>query len=121
LPTAISLIDSNVQVGKVSYSQPSRGHCELIGGFGMQLSLVGTRFSETDLSTAGRLLFIRIDLPEGPVEAVVAIVTSERTGEERRKKWMLGVSIHQMADPDRERLNSYLEKRLTDQPVIVSE
>lgn len=121
LPSEISLIEGNVQAGKVSYSQPSRGHCELIGAFGMQLSLVGTRFSEADLSTRGRLLFVRVDLPEGPVEAVVNIVTSGRTGEEGRKKWALGVSIHQMADPDRERLTSYLEKRLTDQPVILSE
>jgi len=121
LPSEISLIDGNVQAGKVSYSQPSRGHCELIGEFGMQLSLVGTRFSEADLSTRGRLLFVRINLPEGPIEAVVRIVTSERTGEEGRKKWALGVSIHQMADPDRERLTSYLEKRLTEQPVIISE
>ena len=121
LPSEIALIDGNVQAGKVSYSQPSRGHCVLIGEFGMQLSLVGTRFSEADLSTGGRLLFIRIDLPEGPIEAVVKIVTSERTGEEGRKKWVVGVSIHQIAEPDRERLTSYLEKRLTEQPVIISE
>jgi hypothetical protein len=121
LPSEISLIDGNVQVGKVSYSQPSRGHCELIGQFGMRLSLVGTRFSEADLSPGGRLLFVRIDLPEGLIESVVTIVTSDRTGEEGRKKWLLGVSIHQMSDPDRERLTSYLDKRLTEQPVIISE
>src|SRR5215210_5594799 len=46
LPTAISLIDGKVQAGKVSYSQPSRGHCERISKVGMSLSLAGTRFSE---------------------------------------------------------------------------
>src|SRR5829696_5085911 len=70
LPTAISLIDGNVQIGKVSYSQPSRGHCESISEFGMRLSLVGSRFSEADLSQIGRLVFIRVDLPEAQVEAV---------------------------------------------------
>ena len=85
LPTAISLIDGNVQVGKVSYSQPSRGHCETISKFGMSLSLVGTRFPEAELSRIGRLLFVRVDLPEGPIEAVVTIVTSERAGEEGKK------------------------------------
>jgi hypothetical protein len=121
LPSAISLIDSKVQVGKVSYSQPSRGHCETISKFGMGLSLVGTRFSESDLSRIGRLLFVRVDLPEGPIEAVVVIVTAERTGEDAMKKWLLGVNIHQISDEDRERLNAYLDKRRRGEPLIISE
>ena len=120
LPTAISLIDSKVQVGKVSYSQPSRGHCETISKSGMGLSFVGTRFAEAELQR-GRLLFIRVDLPDGPVEAVVTIITSDRVGEEGKRKWLLGVKIHQMAEADTERLTYYLEKRKTERPVIVSE
>ncbi|HEY0366656.1 MAG TPA: hypothetical protein VGC73_09300, partial [Pyrinomonadaceae bacterium] len=121
LPTAISLIEGNIQVGKVAYSQPSRGHCETISKFGMRLSLVGTRFSEADLSRIGGLLFVRVDLAEGPIEAVVKIVTSERAGEEEKKKWALGVNINQMADADRERLAAYLEKRRQGEPVVVSD
>lgn len=121
LPSAISLIDGKVQVGKVSYSQPSRGHCETISKVGMGLSLAGTRFSEADLSRIGRLLFVKVDLPDGPIEAVVTIVTSERTGEDPKKKWLLGVNIHQMSDADRERLAAYVEKRLKESPVIISE
>lgn len=121
LPSAISLIDGNVQAGKVSYSQPSRGHCETIGKFGMKLSLAGTRFSDTDLSTIGRLLFVKVDLPEGPIDAVVKIVGSERVGEDAKKKWMLAVNIHQMTETDMERLNDYLEKRFKNDPVIISE
>ena len=113
LPSAISLIEGKAQPGKVSYSAPSRGHCEAISKFGMQLSLVGSRFAESDLSQRGRLLFVRVDLPEGPIEAVVAIINSDRAGEESRRKWSLGVSILQMEDPDRERLADYLENRLT--------
>src|ERR1044072_7088620 len=63
LPAAISLIDEK-DGGKASYSQPSRGQCETISKFGMRLSLVGTRFTEAELSVGGRLLFIRIDLPD---------------------------------------------------------
>ena len=87
----------------------------------MQLSLVGTRFSEEDLSRIGRLLFVRVDVPEGPVEAVVKIVTSERAGEEGKKKWLLGVNIHQISDEDRERLTGYLEKRRQGEPVVLSD
>ena len=87
----------------------------------MRLSLVGTRFSEADLSRIGGLLFVRIDLPEGAVEAVVKMVTSDRAGEEGKKKWLLGVNIHQMSDADRERLTTYLEKRRQDNPVLLSD
>jgi len=121
LPTGISVIDGNAQGGKASYSQPSRGHCETISKFGMRLSLLGTRFSESDLSRTGRLLFVRVDLPEGPVEAVVSIVSSERTGEEGKKRWILGANIQQMSDADGERLSEYLQKRAKDEPVIISE
>jgi transcription initiation factor TFIIIB Brf1 subunit/transcription initiation factor TFIIB len=121
LPTAISLIDSNVQVGKASYSAPSRGHCETIGKFGLSLSLVGTRFPEAELSQIGRMLFVKIDLPEGLIEAVVTIVDYDRTGEGAKRKWQLGVKIHQMPDSDRERLASYLEKRGAGEPVAIYE
>ena len=121
LPSAISLIDSKAQAGKVSYSQPSRGHCETIGKFGMKLSLAGTRFSETDLTSIGRLLFVKVDLPDGPIEAVVKIVSSERVGEEAKKKWILGVDILQMSEADISLLDDYLEKRFKDNPVIISE
>ena len=122
LPAAISLIDQKAKGGeKASYSQPSRGQCETISKFGMQLSLVGTRFTEADLSQPGRLLFVRVDLPEGPIEAVVTIVSSERGGEANKKRWTLGVKIQQMSDADRERLTSYLEKRAKDEPVVLSD
>ncbi|HEV2836342.1 MAG TPA: PilZ domain-containing protein [Pyrinomonadaceae bacterium] len=111
LPADISLIEGGAQVGKVSYSQPSRGHCETISKFGMLLSLVGTRFGQEELSQPGRLLFVRVDLPNGPVEAVVAIVTNERIGEGQKRRWLLGVRIQQMSDADTQILGEYLEKR----------
>ena len=122
LPAAISLIDEKAKDGgKASYSQPSRGHCETISKFGMRLSLVGTRFTEAELSQSGRLLFVRVDLPEGPIEAVVSIVSSERGGEATKKRWTLGAKIQQMSDADRERLTSYLAKRAKDEPVVISD
>jgi hypothetical protein len=122
LPTAISLIDDKAKDGGMaSYSQASRGLCETISKSGMRLSLVGTRFTEAELSQLGRLLFVRIDLPEGSIEAVVSIVSSERGGEATKKRWTLGAKIQQMADPDRERLTSYLAKRAKDEPVVISD
>ncbi|HEU4767278.1 MAG TPA: PilZ domain-containing protein [Pyrinomonadaceae bacterium] len=121
LPAAISLVDDKVKVGKVSYSEPSRGHCDTLSRYGMNVSLVGTRFTEGELSRLGRLLFIRVDLPEGAIEAVVKLVTHDRVGSERKRKWSLGVKIHQMSDDDTQRLEEYLEKLATGRPVVISE
>jgi hypothetical protein len=121
LPTAISLIEGTAQAGKVTYSEPSRGHCDSISKFGMSLSLVGTRFTEGELLRAGRLLFVRVDLPEGPVEAVVTLVSHARVGDERRKKWSLGVKMHQMSDDDTKRLEAYLKSRADGRPVVITD
>ena len=121
LPTEISLIDDKIKVGKATYSDPSRGHCETISKFGMNLSLVGTRFTEGELSRLGRLLFVRVDLPEGPIEAVVSLVTHERIGDERKRKWSLGVKIQQMSDDDKQHLENYLTKQASGRPVVISE
>lgn len=110
LAATISLIEGDAQVGKASYSEPSRGHCETISKYGMLLSLVGTRFGEGELSRPGRLLLVRVNLPNSAVEAVVAIVTHERRSE-GQKQWSLGVKIQQMSDADREVLDEYLERR----------
>ena len=121
LPAVISLIEGNAQEGKASYSQPSRGHCETISKFGMGLSLVGTRFPEKELSRAGRLLFVRVDLPEEAIEAVVKIVTHDRVGSERKRKWYLGTSFHQISDTDTARLTAYLQKRAQAEPRVISD
>ncbi len=121
LPCTISQIEGGTRAGKVSYSQPSRGHCDMISKFGMGLSLVGTRFPEGELSTVGRLLFVRVDLPEGAIEAVVTIVTHDRSEGEGKGKWFLGVNIYQMSEADTATLAAYLEKRAQGEPLIVSE
>src|SRR5215216_433938 len=73
LPAAISLIEGNIQVGKASYSQPSRGHCETISKTGMRLSLVGTRFAENERPRACTLLLFPIHLPQRPAQTSVLI------------------------------------------------
>ena len=121
LPVAISLIDDKVQVGKVKYSEPSRGHCDTISKFGMSLTLVGARFTGGELSRIGRLLFVRVELPEGLVEAVVSLVSHDRVGDEGRRLWSLGVKFQQMSDDDTERLETYLKTRADDRPVVLAE
>ena len=121
LPAAISSIDRTDRAGKVSYSDPSHGHCEAINEFGVSLSLVGSRFSEDQLTRRGSLFFVRIHLPEVSIEAVVSVLNHQRVGEGMKSKWFLGAKFHQISDEDKARLLAYLKKRQEDQPLNVFE
>jgi len=121
LPATISLIEGGPRQGKVTYSKPSNGHCETICINGMGLSLVGSQFPEEELSRIGRLLFVRVNLPNATVEAVTSIVNHQRIGENRKRKWLLGVKIHQIADGDKANLVAYLEERAKDEPLLTSD
>jgi hypothetical protein len=87
----------------------------------MGLSLVGSRFDERDLTQMGRLLFVRVQLPEATIEAVVSIVNTERIGEGKKRKWHLGVKVQQISDEHKELLKAYLTKRQEGEPLIISE
>ena len=116
LPAAISLIKHTEWDGIVTYAEPSKGHCETISKVGMGLSLVGSRFLEEDLSQRGRLLFVRIDLPDTTMEGVVSIVGHERTSD--KKKWFIAAKIHTMSETDKAKLTNYLEYRANVRPLV---
>ena len=117
LPATIALIQRNGE-SRGSYTPPSRAHCETISQLGMALSFVGTRLSEEQLSRLGCLLFVTVDLPDGPVEAVVSTVTCERLGDNGKGKWVVGGTIEQISDEYSTRLNAFVEKRLEEEPVL---
>jgi hypothetical protein len=111
LPATISLVERNVLTWDVAYTQPSRGHCEIISQIGMALSFVGSRLSEDQLTRPGCPLFVTVDLPAGAVAAVVYIVHWEHSGTKCGAKWFVGTTISQMSDNDAARLAAYIEKR----------
>ncbi len=118
LPATIHLAEKDPGTGKVSYSQPSRGHCESISKCGLTLSFLGTRFTEEEVSRTGQLLFVSIDLPIGPIDAVVSIVAYERYGSQHRKR-LVSASVCNMNDSDTARLAAYLDKCAEREPVLV--
>ena len=86
----------------------------------MGLSLVGSRFNEHELTQVGRLLLIRIRLPEATVEAVVSLRNHTRVVENNSRKWLLGVQVHQISDTDKENLAAYLKKRQLNEPLLTT-
>lgn len=103
----------------MSYSPSSRGHCETISKFGMGLSLVGARFAEAELARIGRLLLVRVALPDSTIEAVVSILNHRRLGEKSKRKWLLGVSLYQITDEDTVLLEAYLDLRAKSDRLII--
>ncbi len=119
LPATIRLAERQPGTGKISYSQPSRGHCTVISKFGLALSFSGTRLAEGAFSWTGRLLFVSIVLPNGPIDALVTSVTHDHVhGERGKERWLIGASITQMSEGDEGRLSSYLKKRAEQEPLF---
>jgi hypothetical protein len=112
LQANIHLAEKNRETGKISYSEPARGHCEVIGKFGAGLSFVGSRLPEAELTRIGRLLFITIQLPAGRIEALLTILMYKRSGgEDGKGKWFIGGSFSNLSEEDAALLAAYLDKR----------
>jgi hypothetical protein len=121
LPAAIRLAKKNNLTGKLILSKASRGHCVTISKLGLALSFIGSRFRAEDFVHTGRLLFVTITLPNGPIDAVVTTVTHDRVGEGGTARWLVRASITQMSDGDTARLLSYLDKRGNEAPLFTLE
>lgn len=118
LPATIRLAERQPGTGKLAYSQPSRGHCTVISKSGLELSFSGTKLAQGAFSRIGRLLFVSIVLPNGPIDAVVTSVTHDHVGERGKQRWLIGATITKMSEGDEERLSSYLKKLADQEPIF---
>ena len=119
LPVTISLAEKEPSGDKLILSKASRGHCIVISKVGMALSFVGSKFSKREFSNTGRLLFVAIMLPKGPVEALITTVTHRHNAsDEGRPTWFIAATITQMNEGDTASLAAYLEERAKRVPVL---
>jgi hypothetical protein len=119
LPATIRLAERQPGTDKISFAQPSRGHCTVISKFGLALSLSGIRLAEGAFSRTGRLLFASIVLPNGPIDALVTTVTHDHVrGEKGKERWLIGATITKMSEADEARLSSYLKKLAEREPLF---
>ncbi|MGH9872481.1 MAG: hypothetical protein ACRD9S_08445 [Pyrinomonadaceae bacterium] len=119
LPATIHLAEKNHETGKVTYSRSSLGHCEVISKFGAALAFVGTRFAEKEVARVGRLLFVTINLPNGRIEALLSILTYQRSGgEEGKGRWLVGGAFSNIKEEDADLLSAYLAKRAKAEAVL---
>jgi hypothetical protein len=110
IPSSIAAVEGDGSVGTVTYGQPSRGHCDSISKLGMTVSFVGSRFKKEQLESDDCLLFVRLELPDVPIESVIRVITRYRDESESGiAKWVVGGTIRHIDEENKERLTAYLE------------
>lgn len=120
LPATIHLAEKNTNTAKITWSDPARGHCESISKVGLTLSFVGTRFREEEIRRPDRLLYVTIDLLNGPISAVVSVISRDRTvNEQGIGKWLVGAAFENISENDTARLAAYLDRRAEEDPIVL--
>jgi len=120
-PATIYLAERSPDNQKITRSEPARGHCESISKVGLTLSFVGARFPEKEICRPDRLLFVTVDLKNGPISAVVSVISRRRVNEQGIAKWVVGACFSNMSENDTARLTAYLEKRAEEEPILIVE
>lgn len=93
------------------------GHTLDVSATGLALVVPAIRIGEHYLAGDERKLYIKLELPSGPVEMRVATVRYESLedgGEETG--YVIGARIVEMSDSDRASFDQYIAKVMTHQP-----
>ena len=117
LAFTISLADPRANSNGSRRLPTLNGHTLDISSTGLALIVPAIRIGEHYLAGAERKLFVKLDLPTGPVEMKVATVRYESLEESREETgYLIGARISEMSDQDRTSYNSYVAKVLKRAP-----
>jgi hypothetical protein len=113
LPLSISLLDVRSSANGARARSPAlEGHTRDLSETGLAIILPAIRIGENYLMGEGRTLRVVLELPTAPVEMKVVPVRYERLDEsEAEKGYLIGLSINEMSDQDRERFVEYLRSK----------
>jgi hypothetical protein len=93
------------------------GHTLDISSTGLALVVPAIRIGEHYLAGADRKLFVKLELPSGPVEMKVATVRYESLEESSDESgYLIGARISEMSDQHRASYVAYVSKLLKGQP-----
>ncbi|HEU4765839.1 MAG TPA: PilZ domain-containing protein [Pyrinomonadaceae bacterium] len=116
LKFTISLSDPRVRSNGSRRLPTLDGHTLDISSTGLALIVPAIRIAEHYLAGAERKLFIRLELPSGPVEMKVATVRYESLEESSEETgYLIGARISEMSNEDRAAYSSYVAKILKGQ------
>lgn len=92
------------------------GHTLDVSATGLALVVPAIRIGEHYLAGTDRKLYIKLELPGGPVEMRVAAVRYESLEDETG--YLIGVRILEMGDSDRAIFNKFVAQVMTHQPGV---
>jgi hypothetical protein len=113
----ISLKDPRVSSNGSRRLPKVDGHTLDVSSTGLGLVVPAIRIGEHYLAGEDRKLYVKLELPTGPVELKVVTVRYESLEESREETgYVIGARITEMSDQDRASYDAYVAKLLGRQP-----
>ena len=113
LTFTLSLSDPRVNSNGSRRLPKLDGHTLDVSTTGLALIVPAIRIGEHYLAGADRPLYIKLELPSGPVEMKVATVRYESLEDE--SGYLIGARILEMSDPDKVSFEKYVARLMTHQ------
>jgi len=114
LTFTLSLSDPRVNSNGARRLPTLNGHTFDLSTSGLALIVPAIRIGEHYLAGSDRRLYLKVDLPSGPVEMKVATVRYESLDEsEEETGYLIGARIIEMSEADRASFNSHVNKLLS--------
>ena len=114
LDFSLSIEDPRVSRNGSRRVPPLSGHTLDVSTTGLALVVPAIRIGEHYLAGTDRRLFVRLELPDGPVALKLIPVRYESLEEDREERgYLIGAHIEEMNESDRKRFNEYIGELLT--------
>jgi hypothetical protein len=118
LSFTLSLSDPRINTNGHRRLPSLDGHTLDVSVTGLALVVPAIRIGEHYLAGDERKLYIKLELPAGPVEMRVATVRYESLEDSRDESgYVIGARIVEMSDSDRASFEKFVAKVMTHQPV----
>jgi PilZ domain len=116
LPFTLSLEDSRVSRNGFRRLPPLQGHTLDISTSGLALVVPAIRIGGHYLAGTERRLYMKLDLPDGPVELTLVPVRYECLEEDAEEiGYVIGARIEDMSDSDRSHFDNHIRSLLKNQ------
>jgi hypothetical protein len=114
LEFTLSLSDPRVNTNGFRRLPTLNGHTFDVSTSGLALIVPAIRIGEHYLAGEERRLYVKLELPSGPVEMKLTSVRYESLDEDHEETgYLIGARIVEMADSDRATFNAYVNKQLS--------
>jgi hypothetical protein len=108
IPVTVAAVVKDTAYSETKYSTPLQGHTLDLSSIGVAVILPGHRAGEYDLTAPDQRLWIKLQLPTGPVIVRAAYVRHE-TLKGKDGGFVIGAHIRKIEEKDAERLHEYLK------------